>query len=155
DVQIYDLALVEFGSVPKTSSGKVQRRACRAMFLEGSLNVLAQWRSPSIADSDSSSTEPAQPVRNLEEITEWLRLQFAAKIGLIPSEVDINQPITRYGLDSLIAVELTHRIEASLGIALSMTSFLESSSISQLAACVMLHLAMKTTSPDAPIGESR
>jgi amino acid adenylation domain-containing protein len=153
DVQIYAIALVEFGGVPKTSSGKLQRRACRAMFLEGSLNVLAQWQSRSVSDSDLSA--PVPTAQNLEEITEWLRMQFAVKVGLIASEIDIDQPITRYGVDSLIAVELTHSIEASLGIALSMTSFLESPSISQVAARVMLHLAMKSASQDAPIRENR
>jgi len=155
DVHVYAIALVEFGNVPKTSSGKIQRRACRAMFLEGRLNVLAQWRSLSRSDSDLSSQGPARPIQNLEEVTEWLRSQFAAKIGMSPSEIDINQPITRYGLDSLIAVELTHSVEASLGITLSMTSFLDSPSISQLAARAMFHLAMKASSPHASDGESR
>jgi amino acid adenylation domain-containing protein len=153
DVQVYAVALVEFGGIPKTSSGKLQRRACRTMFLEGSLNVLAQWQRPSVSDSELSA--PVPTAQNLEEITEWLRMQFAAKIGLIASGVDIDQPITRYGLDSLIAVELTHSIEASLGIALSMTSFLEGPSISDVAVRVMSHLAMKTASQDAPIGENR
>ena len=35
--------LIRTGSLPKTSSGKVQRHACRAKFLEGSLNVAADW----------------------------------------------------------------------------------------------------------------
>ncbi|HVG21771.1 MAG TPA: AMP-binding protein, partial [Blastocatellia bacterium] len=126
DVQAYAIALVEFGSVPKTSSGKTQRRACRAMFLEGSLNVLAQWRSPSVSEGDMSPAAPDRPAQNLEEVAEWLRSRFAAKVGVAPSEIDLNQPITRYGLDSLIAIELTHGIEASLGVAFSMTNFLES-----------------------------
>lgn len=35
--------LIKTGSLPKTSSGKVQRYACRAKFLEGSLNVVKDW----------------------------------------------------------------------------------------------------------------
>jgi len=35
--------LVRFGSIPKTSSGKIQRHACRDDFLEGALAVVAQW----------------------------------------------------------------------------------------------------------------
>ncbi len=37
EAQLYDLLLVREGAVPKTSSGKVQRRACRAAYLDGSL----------------------------------------------------------------------------------------------------------------------
>ena len=155
DVQAYAIALVEFGSIPKTSSGKVQRRACRAMFLEGSLPILAQWQSRSLSDGNLASLASARPAQNLEAITEWLCSQFAAKIGLSASEMDIHQPLSRYGLDSLIAVELTHSVEVSLGVALSMTSFLESPSIGQLAAHVLQQLAVKPTSQDALVVANR
>lgn len=36
--------LVRNGSIPKTSSGKIQRHACRADFLSNSLKVVAAWR---------------------------------------------------------------------------------------------------------------
>jgi acyl-CoA synthetase (AMP-forming)/AMP-acid ligase II len=38
------IAIVEPGSVPKTSSGKIKRRECRSLFLEGQLRELAVWR---------------------------------------------------------------------------------------------------------------
>ena len=40
DLQVYAIALIRTGSLPKTSSGKIQRRGCRAKFLEGSLEIL-------------------------------------------------------------------------------------------------------------------
>ena len=40
DLQVYAIALIRTGSLPKTSSGKIQRRRCRAKFLEGSLEIL-------------------------------------------------------------------------------------------------------------------
>jgi len=42
---IHAVVLVKPTSIPKTSSGKIQRRACRARFLAGSLEVIAKWRS--------------------------------------------------------------------------------------------------------------
>ncbi len=42
-LQIYATVLVKTGSIPKTSSGKVQRYACRSGFLAGSLNVVEDW----------------------------------------------------------------------------------------------------------------
>lgn len=42
-LQIYATVLVKTGSIPKTSSGKIQRHACRAGFLTGSLNVVEDW----------------------------------------------------------------------------------------------------------------
>ena len=42
-LQVYATVLVKPGSIPKTSSGKIQRHACRAKFLNGSLNVVEDW----------------------------------------------------------------------------------------------------------------
>jgi 8-amino-7-oxononanoate synthase/acyl carrier protein len=39
------VALIKAGSIPKTSSGKIQRHACRQAFLDGSLDTVLQWRS--------------------------------------------------------------------------------------------------------------
>ena len=36
------IVLVRAGSIPKTSSGKIQRHACRDAFLERSLDVVAE-----------------------------------------------------------------------------------------------------------------
>ncbi len=42
-LQVYAAVLVKTGSIPKTSSGKIQRHACRSKFLTGSLNVVDDW----------------------------------------------------------------------------------------------------------------
>lgn len=39
-VQVYGVVLIKAGSIPKTSSGKIQRRACREQFLANKLDVL-------------------------------------------------------------------------------------------------------------------
>lgn len=42
-LQIYATVLVKPGSIPRTSSGKIQRYACREKFLAGTLNVVEDW----------------------------------------------------------------------------------------------------------------
>ena len=44
EVEVYAISLLKTGSIPKTSSGKIQRRGCAKQFTEGSLNVVAQWQ---------------------------------------------------------------------------------------------------------------
>ncbi len=44
EVEVYAIALLKTGSIPKTSSGKIQRRGCSKKFLEGDLNIVAQWQ---------------------------------------------------------------------------------------------------------------
>jgi acyl-CoA synthetase (AMP-forming)/AMP-acid ligase II len=51
-LHVYAIALLRVGSIPKTSSGKIQRYACRQGFLDGSLTVV--YQSPaSIASQDN------------------------------------------------------------------------------------------------------
>ncbi|MCW5315189.1 AMP-binding protein [Nostoc sp. KVJ3] len=40
-LQVYATVLIKPGSIPKTSSGKIQRHACKRGFLDGTLNVVA------------------------------------------------------------------------------------------------------------------
>jgi acyl-CoA synthetase (AMP-forming)/AMP-acid ligase II len=43
-LQVHAITLIRVGSIAKTSSGKIQRRACKAAFLAGELDVVAEWR---------------------------------------------------------------------------------------------------------------
>lgn len=53
------IILVRFGSIPTTSSGKIQRHACRDGFLDNSLNIVAQWRNWQDDSADSApDSEP-------------------------------------------------------------------------------------------------
>jgi acyl-CoA synthetase (AMP-forming)/AMP-acid ligase II len=43
ELQTHAVILVSQGEIPRTTSGKLQRHACRQRFLDGTLKVLAQW----------------------------------------------------------------------------------------------------------------
>jgi acyl-CoA synthetase (AMP-forming)/AMP-acid ligase II len=45
-VDVYAIVFLKPGGIPKTSSGKIQHHACRAKFLEGSLDAIGQWQCP-------------------------------------------------------------------------------------------------------------
>ncbi|PZO17595.1 MAG: AMP-dependent synthetase [Leptolyngbya foveolarum] len=42
-LQVYAIALIKTGSIPKTSSGKIRRSHCKTQFSETSLNVVGSW----------------------------------------------------------------------------------------------------------------
>ena len=44
DLQVYEILLIRPLTAPKTSSGKIQRHACKKAYLDGSLEVLDRWR---------------------------------------------------------------------------------------------------------------
>ncbi len=45
-VPVWAVALLRPGGVPRTSSGKVQRAACREAFLTHQLQAVYEWRAP-------------------------------------------------------------------------------------------------------------
>jgi 8-amino-7-oxononanoate synthase len=50
ELQLDAIVLVRTGSVPKTSSGKIQRHACRQAFVNDQLKTVAHWRSDALSD---------------------------------------------------------------------------------------------------------
>jgi acyl transferase domain-containing protein/acyl-CoA synthetase (AMP-forming)/AMP-acid ligase II/acyl carrier protein len=124
DLQVDDVLLLRPLSIPKTSSGKTQRWACRSAFLEGQLETVAEWHRP---DVDSVSEQPAAPSPFLpdtapaldrpgqEAITDWLVNRLAVRLQLPPREIDVQQPLARYGLDSVAAVNLAEELAKWLG----------------------------------------
>jgi acyl-CoA synthetase (AMP-forming)/AMP-acid ligase II len=69
ELQVYAIVLAKSGTILKTASGKIQRRACRASFLSGEINVIADWsENPKLTskfkDLEGEIESLAQKVRN-------------------------------------------------------------------------------------------
>ncbi len=43
EIQVYSIVLAKSGTILKTASGKIQRRACRSKFLERAINTIDLW----------------------------------------------------------------------------------------------------------------
>jgi len=61
------IVLIKAGSIPKTSSGKIQRHACRKGYLDGTLTVVEQWPQPVEATAATVAgangvDKPSQPI---------------------------------------------------------------------------------------------
>ena len=129
ELSVASIHLVKPGSVPKTPSGKVQRRLCREMLAGGELKVVATWRwgeavgvevgrtpaqrvSPAVDASrpDVSVARPS-PENSVGKIRDWLRNRLAERLRCEPSRIDIRQPLATYGLTSRDAVEMSAELE--------------------------------------------
>src|SRR6185369_9456267 len=115
EAQVHDVVLVRAGTIPKTSSGKVQRHACKAAYLAGTLESLPPHPQPLSQPPSRPPGEGGQggEGRRAEALLAYLGRQAAraAKLSEIPSP---DQPLS--GLDSLAALELSHAVEADLGL---------------------------------------
>ncbi len=130
EVQVHAVVLIKSGTLPKTSSGKVQRHACRTAYLRGELDLVGDWKETT-AGTNFDDTVSAGLLLSADRINDWLVSQLAARLRIEATQIDIKEPITRYGVDSLQAVELSHDIETSLGVVLPTETLLQSASISQ------------------------
>ena len=54
-IDVYSIVLLKPGGLPKTSSGKVQRNATKAQYLEQNLSIMAQWTLPDEQKIDMTS----------------------------------------------------------------------------------------------------
>jgi acyl-CoA synthetase (AMP-forming)/AMP-acid ligase II/acyl carrier protein len=138
EIQPAAVLLLKPGSIPKTSSGKVRRADSRAMFLRREWDVVAEWSAPRVeAERDEAATHDAHAPftpPSAASLEAWLRDKLEARLGLAAGELDVNLPLARYGVDSLLAVELMHDIETRAGVVLPPAEFLRSPSLAELTA---------------------
>jgi phthiocerol/phenolphthiocerol synthesis type-I polyketide synthase C len=150
-IQPYAIVVVEPSRIPTTSSGKIRRSRCRQRFLDGDLEVLAQWQTPSPLDprpeAQSGDARPGGDGRGAGEIAAWVVSQLSQQLGLSPTGIDTSLPFAYYGLDSIHAIRLIAALEGWLGHELSPTLAYEYPTIDELAE----HLAQdaRAEGPDA------
>ncbi|HEU0251539.1 MAG TPA: AMP-binding protein, partial [Pyrinomonadaceae bacterium] len=131
EIPVYAIAFTGKRRLPKTSSGKIQRRTCRELFLAGTLPLVFEWRDSGLGHVEPKSKQSLSHSRPLET---RLVAELATILKIDAREIDLNQPIISYGLDSLLTIELTHRIESTLGFVISPETLLGEISLAELAA---------------------
>ncbi|MBX9255496.1 SDR family NAD(P)-dependent oxidoreductase [Desmonostoc muscorum CCALA 125] len=76
----------------------------------------------------------AEPTERLQILESHLREVVALVLGTSPAKLDSQKSLANLGLDSLMGVELSNRIESVLGVSLPTMKLMQGPSISQLAA---------------------
>lgn len=143
DLDVYAVALLKTGSLPRTSSGKIQRAACRAGLLSGALEAVAIWsqgplNSESVQPVSAGKTagsailETVTAGKTSSEIEQWLVERLAVKLNIPAADIDTRVPLEQFGLDSQDAVVLSGDLEQFLGCRLPPTLFYECGTIEAL-----------------------
>jgi acyl transferase domain-containing protein/acyl-CoA synthetase (AMP-forming)/AMP-acid ligase II/acyl carrier protein len=113
EIRPHAVLLLPAGSIPKTSSGKIQRYACRSGYLAGSLEALTTHVA---TPAEEVAPAPAGPAGTLLEVVQRRIVEeLSSRLGVSAAEIDVREPFARYGLDSLVAVELAASLEDWLG----------------------------------------
>jgi amino acid adenylation domain-containing protein len=154
EVQLWALAVIKPGALPKTSSGKVQRRQTKADFLSGAFaergELVGEWREAAGAVSASGTVDEAPAeLASRADVERWLTLRIAAFAGVDAAGIDAARPIADYGLDSLKAIELMHGIEERTGVSLPMESFFGGLTLAAVVDRVMAETETAETAPES------
>ena len=134
EVELHAIALLGRGTIPKTSSGKIRRHACRAAWLAGTLEILASTRPPTPAPSLAT---PGERPNDLDAAITALRGLVAEELRRELSTVPIDVSLRALGVDSLRLVELTARVESLFGRALETLTLFSYPTIEALATFLM------------------
>jgi 8-amino-7-oxononanoate synthase len=131
ELAIDALVMVRPNSIPKTSSGKIQRHACRRQFQDGSLEVVEEhvsWRPAAETPAEAASAAGPRLARNrpvgeqssagrdvaphvLQAVMDAVREIGKERIG----ELSADTNIVELGLDSLERMEIIATLEQAFG----------------------------------------
>ncbi len=157
EVQVYAVALVKPGTISKTSSGKIQRRATKADFVAGKLEVVGSSIQKSI-DIDGNEnklqreTLLALTPRECQPLLEsYIQEQIARVLSIPLHEIKHKQPLSSLGLDSIKVFELKNRIENELEITVPVADFFEGIHITQLATKILAELTTAACMPSVTL----
>ena len=101
-----EIVLLRQNTIPRTSSGKIQRGACRASFLDGSLDVVGRWRGAA-----------GRCVRRSERTGGGVPSRVGARRAADRAVATCapETPLADIGLDSLAATRLAVALEGRFG----------------------------------------
>lgn len=108
-LRLRDLVLIPPRTLPKTSSGKVRRRPCRAAYLAGTLERLVP----------SATPDAVAPVSTGDQ---RLLLAIASAVDRAPATLDIGRTLAQQGLDSLAAEELAANLRRNFDLVIDATA---------------------------------
>jgi acyl carrier protein len=123
-VQVQSIAFVGRGSLPRTTSGKVQRYLVRIALTEGKLDVVHLWA----RDEQSLAARYVAPRTPIEEsLAEiWSRVLGVERVG-------IDDNFFELGGQSLAAGRVAARIFEDLGVELAVRTVFEAPTVKELA----------------------
>ena len=157
-VSVAEVVLIRPETLPKTSSGKVRRLACRDAWRSGGLSEVgrsalsaeAVEASDRATDFDPASLNELEPAARREALEAFVRERAAAVLRLPLSQVTAGAPLGSLGLDSLSAAELKAEMEGALGVSAPFAELLGGASAAELAAKLTASLEAGAEGPEPP-----
>ncbi|MBE9034041.1 non-ribosomal peptide synthetase [aff. Roholtiella sp. LEGE 12411] len=159
EIEVYAVILIKAGTIPKTSSGKIQRRATKAGFLAGTLDVVGssilKIAQTTVAEDCLTRTEllAVEAEQQQQLLNSYLQKLVARVLKVTPSHIALEQPLSSLGLDSLKVFELKNLIEVDFGVTISVADFFDGAGIAELTTQILDQVNRNLTSVYLPISK--
>ena len=153
ELQAHAVMLLTPGKIPKTSSGKIQRQLCKKKYLDGALDPLAFWEVGT--DANSSNIDSLMSVQSIlittaEDVESWIISRIALRLNVADRDIDLDKPLSYYGLGSLHMVALIGEINRRFSMSLPPTSVFDHPTIAKLIDHVAEEIAAGRCEPASP-----
>jgi acyl-CoA synthetase (AMP-forming)/AMP-acid ligase II/acyl carrier protein len=120
DITPYRIVLIFPMSVPKTSSGKVQRQRAKQLLLNDELRVMKAW---TFEPKEDGQEEVVLASVSAELILSWLCSRIARRASMPVEQVTPNSAFEAFPLESVDAAELSEELSQQLGFTVEAESF--------------------------------
>lgn len=126
--EVYAIKLLRTASILKTSSGKIQRKACQQAFLSGTLEGVGE----SIIDTSKEEFEDMVTKDDLSVVLAWLIAWIYLKLNVPFEKINPSSHISSYGLNSLKAIQLQNDLLEKFGVNIPPYTFFDKITIKEL-----------------------
>lgn len=144
--------LAKPGAIPMTTSGKVQRAACRDSVEHGRIAWRHRWERSGGTESPPIPIPQLPPTPTIDDlgtiqsqVAQWLRSWIITRVGIDPADVEDQLRFDDFGLDSLTAVELSGELEDWSGVELNPSNAWQTPTIESMAKFVAQTLVGSST----------
>ncbi len=118
-VNIHQVSYVAAGMIPKTTSGKLQRKKCQLLLEQNQLTFLTPDNKTDIVSSNPHTGQ----------ITQFIDL-VATVLKVDADKVDMQAPLSRYAFDSINIIHLTTLLNETYQLSVSPASLYEYATLS-------------------------
>ncbi|CEK11022.1 type I polyketide synthase [Legionella hackeliae] len=127
------IVFIQQSTLPKTSSGKVQRNLCKQALLNNELKIIAQWQ----RGFEQGPSDSGQSSQQIDELQRWMKQWLSSELKIDEQQIIPTINFAHYGIDSLKAVRFCVALEEKLKTKINPSLLWTYSTIEQLAGYLM------------------
>lgn len=146
-IKIYDVVVLKKGSIPKSGSGKIQRKLCQYYYINNKFVILYQYRAGTFPNSKLTYRENTKPITNNksnvycnQNIQDYIIKYLSKELEIDSNLISLNRSLQYYGENLIFIMKFILDFERDFKMQIYAGDILEHRTIESLS----MYLATKT-----------